>query len=83
MFVITDADAAAIRAIFDQEGELSAAIDLRRRFPGIGGNSKARAVCPEHRRVDAAAGTAASGDTAPTPQGRLVRLPIAHRLHSW
>jgi hypothetical protein len=34
MFVITEADAAAIRATFNQEGELSAAIELRRRFPG-------------------------------------------------
>ena len=43
MFVITEADAAAIRAIFDQEGELSAAIELRRRFPGITDNTEARA----------------------------------------
>ena len=35
--------AAAIRAFFDQEGELSAAIELRRRFPGITDNAKARA----------------------------------------
>jgi hypothetical protein len=43
MFVVTEADAAAIRAVFDQEGELSAAIELRRRFPGITDNAKARA----------------------------------------
>jgi hypothetical protein len=43
MFVITEADAAAIRATFNQEGELSAAIELRRRFPGITDNTKARA----------------------------------------
>jgi len=43
MFVITQADAAAIRAIFDEEGELSAAIELRRRFPGVIDNMKARA----------------------------------------
>jgi hypothetical protein len=42
MFVVTEADAAAIRAVFDQEGELSAAIELRRRFPGIADNAKAR-----------------------------------------
>ncbi len=35
MFVVTDADAAAIRAVLEQDGELSAAIELRRRFPGI------------------------------------------------
>lgn len=43
MFVVTEADATAIRAIFYQEGELSAAIELRRRFPGIADNAKARA----------------------------------------
>ena len=43
MFVITEADAAAIRATFNQEGELSAAIELRRRCPGITDNAKARA----------------------------------------
>jgi hypothetical protein len=35
--------AAAIRAVYDQEGELSAAIELRRLFPGITDNAKARA----------------------------------------
>ena len=43
MFVITDADAAAIRTLFHEEGELSAAIELRRRFPGVSDNAKARA----------------------------------------
>ena len=33
MFVVTDADAAAIRAVFQQRGEFAAAIELRRRFP--------------------------------------------------
>jgi hypothetical protein len=41
--VITEADAAAIREMFHQEAELSAAIELRRRFPGITDNAKARA----------------------------------------
>jgi hypothetical protein len=43
MFLVTEADANAIRAIFNQEGELSAAIELRTRFPGITDNAKARA----------------------------------------
>jgi hypothetical protein len=43
MFIVTEADAAAIRAVFGQDGELSAAIELRRRFPGITDNAKARA----------------------------------------
>ncbi len=42
MFLVTEADADAIRAIFNQEGELSAAIEVRRRFPGITDNAKAR-----------------------------------------
>ena len=43
MFLVTEADADAIRTLFYQEGELSAAIELRRRFPGITDNAKARA----------------------------------------
>ena len=42
MFVVTEADATEIRAIFDRDGELSATIELRRRFPGIIDNEKAR-----------------------------------------
>jgi hypothetical protein len=42
MLVVTEADAAAIRAIFDEQGELSAAIELRRLFPGITDNARAR-----------------------------------------
>jgi len=34
--------ATAIRSIYEQEGELSAAIEVRRRFPGIVDNEKAR-----------------------------------------
>jgi hypothetical protein len=43
MFVVTDANAAAIRDVLDQEGELSAAIELRWRLPGDTDNAKARA----------------------------------------
>jgi hypothetical protein len=42
MFIVTEADAAVIRAIFNEEGELAAAIEVRRRFPGISDNRKAR-----------------------------------------
>jgi hypothetical protein len=42
MFVVTEAEAAAIRTAFDQQGELSAAIELRRLFPGITDNVQAR-----------------------------------------
>ena len=43
MFVVSESDAAAIRTVFEQDGELSAAIELRRRFPGIADNEQARA----------------------------------------
>jgi hypothetical protein len=42
MFVVTEADTTAIRDIFEKEGELSAAIELRRRFPGVTDNAKVR-----------------------------------------
>jgi hypothetical protein len=42
MFVVTEADAAAIRAVYQQRGELPAAVELRRRFPGITDNAQAR-----------------------------------------
>ena len=42
MYVVTEADAAAIRTAYETGGELSAAIELRRRFPGISDNAKAR-----------------------------------------
>jgi hypothetical protein len=42
MFMVSEDDATAIRATFENEGELSAAIELRRRFPGIIDNAKAR-----------------------------------------
>jgi hypothetical protein len=47
MFVVTEAEAAAIRAVYEQEGELSAAIEVRRLFPGITDNVQAR----EHART--------------------------------
>jgi hypothetical protein len=42
MFVVSKADAAAIRDAFDQSGESSAAVELRRRFPLISDNAVAR-----------------------------------------
>jgi hypothetical protein len=41
MFVVTEADAAAIRAVYQQRGEFSAAVELHRRFPGITDNAQA------------------------------------------
>jgi hypothetical protein len=42
MFVVTEADAAAIRAVYQQRGEFAAAVELRQRFPGITDNAQAR-----------------------------------------
>jgi hypothetical protein len=42
MFVVTEAEAAAIRAVFEQRGQFTAAVELRRRFPGITDNAQAR-----------------------------------------
>ena len=65
MFVVTEADAAAIRAVFEQEGEPSAAIEVRRRFPGTTDNATARA----HAR------TIAGWKPLPTPMRPVTRLP--------
>ena len=43
MFVVTEAEAAAIRAAFEQRGELSAAVELRRLFPAVTDTAQARA----------------------------------------
>jgi hypothetical protein len=42
MFVVTEEDEAAIRAVYEQRGEFAAALELRRRFPGITDNAQAR-----------------------------------------
>jgi len=42
MFTVTDAQAAAIRRVFVEQGELHAVIELRRHFPGITDSATAR-----------------------------------------
>jgi hypothetical protein len=42
MFAITEAEAAAIRTAFEQSGEMSAVVELRRLFPGVTDNVQAR-----------------------------------------
>jgi hypothetical protein len=64
MFVVSEEAAAAIRAIFEQEGELSAAIELRRLFPGVTDNAKARAC----------ARTIAGWTPLPSPPCSVIRL---------
>ena len=42
MFVVSEAEAAAIRTAFEQSGELAAAVELRRLFPLITDIAEAR-----------------------------------------
>jgi hypothetical protein len=42
MFTVSEAEAAAIRTAFEQGGEFSAAVELRRLFPGVADNTEAR-----------------------------------------
>ena len=57
MFAVSEAQTAAIRGAFDEGGEFSAAIELRRIFPAITNNATAR----EYARV------IAGRDPPPTP----------------
>jgi hypothetical protein len=63
MFVLSEEAAAAIRTAYGQGGELSAAIAVRRLFPGITDNAKAREC----------ARTIAGWNRCPQ---RLVRSPV-------
>jgi hypothetical protein len=42
MFCVSEAQAATIRTAFEQRGELSAVVELRRLFPGVGNSAWAR-----------------------------------------
>jgi hypothetical protein len=56
MYVVTEADAAATREVYERDGELSAAIELRRRFPGITDNANANANAKAREQARAIAG---------------------------
>jgi hypothetical protein len=42
MFIVSEAEAAAVRSAFDRDGEVLAAIEPRGLFPGISDNGQAR-----------------------------------------
>jgi hypothetical protein len=42
IFAVPEADAAAIRAVYQQRGEFAAAVELRQRLPGTTDNTQAR-----------------------------------------
>jgi hypothetical protein len=44
MFIVSEAEAAAIRTAYEQGGELAAAVELRRLFPGLANNENTR-IC--------------------------------------
>lgn len=62
--MVTEADAAAIRTAFHEEGELSAIIELRQRFPGI----------TDHARMRACARTIAGWQPLPAASCAVVPL---------
>ena len=68
MFVVSEAEAAAIRSAFDRGGELSAAVELRRLFPAITDNVQAR----ECARTIAGLEAAGRGPATPDPRGEGV-----------
>ena len=76
MFVVTEADAAAIRAVYQQHGEFAAAVELRRRFPGITDNTQARdcARTIAGWKPAAAANGEAVAQTAAVTPGPLTRV---------
>ncbi len=74
MFMVTEADAAAIRTAFHEEGELSAIIELRQRFPGITDHAEARACARTISRLAGAARSAVPGGAAAPWQGPPAQL---------
>ena len=66
MFAVDEAAAAAIRRGFTEKGELSAIVELRRRFPGVAPGPNARAcVRPDDCRMDPAGGPRGCPAAAP------------------
>jgi hypothetical protein len=63
---------AATRTIFEKAGELSAANEVRRLFPGITDNAKG--ACPDYRRV------AADGCSGAEARSQKEMRQITHRL---
>ncbi len=69
MVVVSEAEAAVIRTAFERGGELSAAVELRRLFPGITSPTQARAC----------ARTIAGWKPLPTPLRRVRRRRPSQR----
>ncbi len=72
MFMLTAAEADLIRAAWDSSGELGAAVELRRLFPGITDNENAR-------RCARAIASWPPRDQAPVPDVKPVRRGPARK----
>jgi len=79
MFAISEAEAAAIRTLFEYEGEFAAAIELRRLFPLITDNGKAA----EFARIIAGWQPIMPATMPPSPRraGSDRRLPLRQSGH--
>jgi hypothetical protein len=64
MFAISEAEAAAIRAVFRERGEFAAAIELRQLVPRNHRQRAGAGVRSDHRRLAAAAQAATLCETA-------------------
>jgi hypothetical protein len=73
MFVVSEEAAAAIRTAYEQDGELSAAIELRRHFLAITDNAKARACARTIAGMDAVVRAAGRDAESPSPPNTLFR----------
>ncbi len=67
MFCISEAEAAAIRAAFEQGGELSTQVELRRLSPRYHQQHGGEGMCTDHRQLYTAAGCGTK-DAAAAPQ---------------
>jgi hypothetical protein len=76
--VVTEAEAAAIRAVFEQEGELSAAIEVRRFVPRHHVQRQGERTCPDDCRLASASSPASQ--TRPDMPHEIVDAVMAHAI---
>jgi hypothetical protein len=69
MHVVLDADAAAIREVYERDGELPAAVELRRRFPGHPGQRQGAGAGEGYRVLNIATPTPSARPEKPEKQG--------------
>jgi hypothetical protein len=84
MFVVTEEDEAANRAVYEQRGEFAAAVELRQRFPGITDNAQARECARTIAWLEATAAAPGEADAegVAVKSGRLTRTSRSLRRNS-